>query len=55
MNDTDLNQLTTIIADIRNQLENVEGWLSSGKTEAALIKAKCLVDAADELKKLLNK
>jgi len=55
MNNTDLDQIKTIIAEVRFQLENVEGWLSMGKTEAALIKAKCLVDAADTLKTLLNK
>lgn len=55
MSSIDINQLTALIDDIRNQLENIEGWLSAGNTQLALIKAKCLVDAADELRILINK
>ena len=41
------------LGKIRFQLENVEGWLSSGDMESALIKAGYLVEAAEALKGLL--
>lgn len=55
MNNTDLEHFKTLIAEASFHIENVEGWLSVEKTDAALIKARYLIDAVDKLKKLLKK
>lgn len=54
MNTAQQQQFEQIIYQIRFQLENVEGWLSVGKTEAAEIKATCLVEEAKRLDAFLS-
>lgn len=38
-----------LIKNAQFQLANVDGWMSAGAYEAALIKAKCLVEALEAI------
>jgi CHASE3 domain sensor protein len=48
------NKLEKALADVKFQLNNVEGWLLSNNYTPARIKAECLTEASQELEKVLK-